>query len=174
MTGTLLLLTGDRGRGKTTLCQTLAEIKKNEGYRVAGLISPPRTESGEKTGILALDLHTGESHLLASRIPGEVTGISYGQWVFDPAVFEWGNRVLLQSTSADITFIDEVGPLEINLGIGWTNAMDILAQGDFSICLTVVRPEYIPYAQAHWQPACTFNVYDGIEKITAAIIASLP
>jgi len=36
--------------------------------------------------------------------------------------------------------VDELGPLELELGQGLVKALDVLAQGGFSLALVVVRP----------------------------------
>lgn len=150
MTGDLVVLTGGRGQGKTTLCRQLADLKAVAGWRVSGLLSPARIEAGVKTGIMALDLQSGESRLLASGIPGEIDGFSFGEWVFDPSVLEWAKQVLHCSVPADLLIVDEIGPLEFELGCGWSSALDILAQKDFQAGLVVVRPEYLADARRRW------------------------
>jgi nucleoside-triphosphatase THEP1 len=151
------VLTGRRGSGKTTLSTRLAEQKKTGGWQVTGLLSPARLEGSEKTGINALDIRSGESHLLASRVQGEIASFRYGEWTFDPAVWAWGNQILQASTPTDLLIVDEVGPLEFNLASGWINAFEVLARGSYRAALVVVRPECLESARCRFGP---FQLFD--------------
>lgn len=173
MKGNLVVLTGGRGRGKTTLCRQIIEIKTHQGWTVAGVLSPARMENGVKTGILAVDVHSGESHLLASRIPGEIDGLIFGEWVFDPVVLEWGNQVLQHSIRADLLIIDEIGPLEFSHGMGWNSAISILAQEDFSAGLAVVRPECLEAARSLLGPFSLFDLDMPSDNYFEVILESL-
>ncbi len=146
-TGLLLVLTGGRGSGKTTLCRRLIERKTNEGWQVTGLLSPARFEGDKKTGIQAQAIQTGETYLLASQIPGEISGLKFGEWEFDSTVLAWGNQVLQRSTPTDLLIVDELGPLEFKLATGWMSAFDVLAHDLYRAALVVVRPECLDDAR---------------------------
>lgn len=148
MISNVFVITGGRESGKTTHCSQLAKQKMAEGWQVTGLLSPARLEGNEKTGILAVDLHTGESHLLASRISGEIPGFQFGEWTFDPSAWIWGNQVLQHATPTDLLIVDEVGPLEFNLATGWVNVFDVLSHDAYHAALVVIRPECLGVAHS--------------------------
>lgn len=150
----LLVLTGERGSGKTTLLQRLIKHKAVQGWKIGGLLTPARVEAGVKTGFYAVDLQSGESHLFASRNPDEIHGFPFCEWTFDPAVLVWGNQVLAGSESVDLLIIDEIGPLELEHGEGWKNAIAILEKGTTpsQIILTVIRPECLMNAVKRFSP----------------------
>lgn len=126
--------------GKTTLCRSLADQARAEGMAVAGLLSPALFEGGRKAGILAEDLRSGETRLLARATPHPGFDLSFGTWHFDPQVLDWGNRVLASSLPCDLLIVDELGPLELLRGQGWTSALAVLRQREYSLGLVVVRP----------------------------------
>ncbi|MBV2193943.1 MAG: hypothetical protein KUL81_11460, partial [Azonexus sp.] len=64
-TGQLVLLSGERGAGKTAWCRSLAGLA--QGMTVAGLASPAVFCDGRKTAIDLLDLSRGETRRLAER-----------------------------------------------------------------------------------------------------------
>lgn len=152
----LWALTGERGAGKTTFCRALAERARAAGWDVAGLLSPGVFENGVKTGILVQDLRTGETHPLArvhpvpglaSAVQAENFSLAFGDWLFDPSAFAWGNQVLEASLPCDLLIVDELGPLELVRGEGWTSALAVLRQPRYRVGLVVVRPELVELAR---------------------------
>ncbi len=152
----LYFLTAPSGAGKTTFCRALAEQARAAGWDVAGILSPPVFENGEKVGILAQNLRIGETHQLAqcstSRLPlstshSPTSHLSLGQWLFSHSVLAWGNDLLAHSLPADLFIVDELGPLELIRGEGWVNAFEALRSGEYKIGLVVIRPELVETAR---------------------------
>lgn len=139
--GSILVVTGRQDAGKTSYCRGLVERWRQAGLKTAGILSVGRFKNGEKTGFHAHDLAGGESRLLASRSPGELEGFRLDQWVFDPRVMEWGNRVLADIDAADLLVIDELGPLEFLFQKGWMAAFEVLIMKRFRLAVVVIRPE---------------------------------
>ena len=151
----LYLITAPRGAGKTTFCRVLADQARAAGWDVAGILSPPVFENGIKTGILAQDLRTGESRPLAvlatqspTLAPDASAGVTnyhlpLGQWLFDPTVIAWGNQVLQSRQPCDLFIVDELGPLELIRGEGWSNALAALRQSTYRVGVVVIRPECV-------------------------------
>lgn len=163
---TLYLLTAPSGAGKTTFCAALAEQARAAGWDVAGILSPPVFENGEKTGIRVQNLRTGETRPLAQlapspagRGPGGETlpspigrgaggeGLSLGRWLFSPSALAWGNDILAACLPCDLFIVDELGPLELLRGAGWTNALQALRSQRYRAGIAVIRPELIETAQ---------------------------
>jgi len=174
MTGSRIVLTGPRGQGKTTLCRQLADLKASQGWQVAGLLSPARFEAGEKTGILVEEIRTGESRLLASRHAGEIRGYSFGEWVFDPTALDWGNRILQHAGPAGLFIIDEIGPLEFKLGVGWMKAFNLLAKNAYPASLVVVRPEHLVEAETRFGPVQIFQLNNRMSNALATLLTMIP
>ena len=127
--GTIRVISGLRGAGKTTRCQALIEHARGSGVRVAGLVSPGRyVANGIRNGIFALDLVSQETRLLANLIKGELKGYPFGHWKFDSSVFEWGNQILENIAETDLLVIDELGYLEFNFNGGWKASFDVLSK----------------------------------------------
>ncbi|GAB4495216.1 MAG: hypothetical protein Fur0016_31160 [Anaerolineales bacterium] len=159
---TLYLLTAPSGAGKTTFCAALAEQARAAGWDVAGVLSPPVFENGEKTGILVQNLRTRETRPLAivntlsphhasHLTPHELRITNYelhlGNWLFSPSALAWGNEILAASLPADLFLVDELGPLELIRNEGWTNALPALRQTTYKIAIAVVRPSLLATAQ---------------------------
>lgn len=147
-TGNILVLTGERGAGKSAYLQGLIESYRQSSRTVAGLLTLGRFENGTKTGYIVTDLATGEARLLAHKLlPGsslsEAKGMQFGHWEFDPEVFAWGNQRLEQFTGADILAVDELGFLEFDLKAGWMASFEALRKQEYRLALVVIRPECI-------------------------------
>jgi nucleoside-triphosphatase THEP1 len=140
----LLLLTGSRGAGKTSLLQELVEAAKQARWTLCGLLSPARLENGQKTGIQVIDAHSGTRRLLASRVVGELNGPRIGHWTFDSEAIAWGNDLLKHAPPSNLFVLDELGPLEFDRRQGWTAAFDLLAKpAACRLAIVVVRPNYV-------------------------------
>ena len=122
------------------------------------MLSLPRFEARQKTGIFALDLYSGEQRLLASCQSGEIVGLPFGKWTFDTHTLAWGNDVLEHAHPCDLLIIDEVGPLEFDLQHGWMACFQLLLRQTDGIVLVTVRPSYLARLQAFWQDSVTINV----------------
>ncbi len=131
----IILITGLRGVGKTTLCLRTVTLAKNAGYSCAGLLT--LREEGDLR--ILVDVRTGNRRSLTASGP---TGIPVGRYLFDPDTLAWGTAILARSIPCDLLVLDELGPLEMTGG-GWAIGMDILREGRFLLALVVVRPELV-------------------------------
>lgn len=81
-----MLLAGQRGVGKTTVCQRLVEIALRQEYRLAGVLTPALfDQSGAKVGFEIVDVESGERRVLAradSHLDGpRIVGLLLGAWI---------------------------------------------------------------------------------------------
>jgi nucleoside-triphosphatase THEP1 len=160
----IYIITGERGVGKTTLCQRVVEEACRRGWQARGVISPARMEGNGnnlyKIGIDLLDLSSGERFQLAQRIPddaGSNTGkngeVMTKRWAFDPQVLALGSRILAKSVPCDLLVVDELGPLEFERGEGWVEGLAALDSGLYRVALVVIRPELLEVARSRWHSA---------------------
>ena len=151
--GKILILTGPRGAGKTTLCARFIDQAREAGWCVAGVLSPARFVDGEKTGIDMVDLTSNERRELAMRsftASSEIRTIGYA---FDPQAMGWGNEILSENRNCDLLVVDELGPLELRRHQGWQAGLIALDRGKYRLALAVVRPELLGDAQLRWPEA---------------------
>jgi nucleoside-triphosphatase len=138
----VVLLTGVRGVGKTHLCQQVVDQARQSGYSCAGVLSPASFSGGEKVGINLVDVASGEERLLAEA---DDTGgeVRWGKYRFVRPTLDWGAELLEGAAPCDLLVVDELGPLELRLGLGLVAALHVLDEGGFSLALVVVRPELV-------------------------------
>ncbi len=153
MKGSIVLITGPRGAGKTTLCQRLVENAHQRGWQVTGLLTFGHFVNGEKVLLRAHDVQTGESRVLAHRRLNETP-----QWDFVHETLEWGNAVLASAVPTELLVIDELGPLEWVEGRGWTAGLTAVDSKQYRRALVVVRPELLERARARWPESVLLTV----------------
>ena len=140
----IMVLTGESGCGKTTLCARVVAALKARGVDVAGVLTLPRwtAQRGEKVGMDVEDVRTGERCALAEHVAvGQ--GTANLTWKFDDMGLARGAQILRGSTPCDVLVIDELGPLELIHNQGWISALDTLQAGNYRAALVVIRPGLI-------------------------------
>ncbi len=144
----IIVLTGERGVGKSTVCQEAVTLAQAAGYTCGGILTLSRPDDVR----LLVDVSSGDQRQLTlepSRPDAseERTVVCQGRFCFDPEVLRWGSIVLTQASPCDLLVVDELGPLEIERGEGWGSAFNVLRRGNFALALVVVRPELVMPAQ---------------------------
>ena len=155
--GTLLILTGARGAGKSAFCERLAETARSEGRTVAGLLSRAVLAGGRKTGIEAEDLRSGKRRTLATETAREPSPPG-PRWDFDEGALVWADGILTASVPCDLLIVDELGPLEFDRGRGWQAGFAALDSGEYALAVVVIRPELLARARERWPGAETLDV----------------
>jgi len=135
----IVILVASSGMGKTTACRRAVKLAKAAGFRAAGLLSVPLYRNGAKDAIVLYEVH-GHSWRTLARAHGESQGPQVGIWVFEQRALAWGQQVLASLPACDLLVIDEIGPLEIEQGLGLTNAFDVLRRPGYRLALVSLRP----------------------------------
>lgn len=145
----LNIITGPSGAGKSTWCLKAVSQARATGFVVSGLISPAVYRNHQKVGISLIDLKTWERRLLATRknMDEETTGCT---WDFDERTITWANHILCETSSNELLFIDELGPLELKQGEGFREGLRILDEGRYESAFVVVRPSLLSIARQRW------------------------
>ncbi len=171
----VVVVSGWREVGKTTLCRKLVEMGRAQRLDIAGLLSPARfaasSEAGKplvKTGIEVEDLRTGQRRLLASCLENELHGSQLGPWTFDDHVMNWGSEVLKSATPCDVLVIDELGPLEFDQQRGWSIGFELIDRQDYRLAVIVIRPEYLVQLHKRWPQATEISLEESIDTTSVA------
>jgi nucleoside-triphosphatase THEP1 len=135
-----VLLTGKIHIGKTTVCQSVIARARQQGWRVAGLLSPTVFDSdGQRIAVQMIDLATDEKRTLA-RLNQDLGGPQIGPYRFDSETLTWGHHVLTRAIDrgCDLLVIDEIGRLELEQDSG-LDVAPLLAERLLPLSLIVVR-----------------------------------
>lgn len=142
-----VILTGERGAGKTMLCLALAALSPRYG----GLVSPSLLDrAGHRVGFAARCLKTGGEWVLG-RSDAELDGPRFGRFSFSSAGIAHAVDCLRGILAArpdlaplksraprPVVIVDEIGPLELDHGEGLAPVLPLLAGAGH--LLLVVRP----------------------------------
>jgi nucleoside-triphosphatase THEP1 len=153
----IVILTGQRGAGKSTVCSKTVDQAQARGYTCGGIITLRQTTPGRVTDCRdVLDVRTGHSRRLTVKVEPDPSAASsvviQGRFRFDPQTLAWAEDVLAQATPSHLLVVDELGPLEIIRGQGWKNAFDVLEKDAFRLALVVVRPELVDQVRLRLPP----------------------
>jgi nucleoside-triphosphatase THEP1 len=143
----IIVVTGEKGCGKSTLCEWCALEFQSKNYEVAGLLSISNYKKHEKNSIFVKSIRSGKTHFLAQRMKIVNNQSLTPRWKFNPKGLEWGNKQLSISVPCDFLIIDELGLLEFMNQRGWTQAFPILLRGNFRLALVVIRPQLLSKAK---------------------------
>ena len=153
----LVLITGPSGSGKTACCTELVSQAREQGFSVGGILCPAVFERGKKVGIDQLDISTRERRRLGIRSNSTGNGM-VGRWQMDESVIARGNQIIAGLESEDVIIIDELGPLELEEGYGYQEALRLLDEGCYRTAFIVVRPALLPLAQLRWPKSHVFEL----------------
>jgi nucleoside-triphosphatase THEP1 len=149
----LVVLYGPPETGKSSYLEQLVQYYRTLGLEVRGLISPAIIYENIKTGIRAKDISTGETRFLAAKRPVPLTDNSKLGYVFNEQTVAWGNEVLSASVPTEVLIIDEIGPLELKLNKGWTNALDCIRRRSYQLAIVVLRESLHDEIRNKWSVA---------------------
>ncbi len=153
----VVLLTGPRGSGKTTACGALVAEMRGAGRRVGGVVCPARFRDGAKVGIDVVEVAGGLRRLLAvragdatARDEGQGRELALGAWSFDREALAWADEALAATSPlCDLVVVDELGPLELLRGEGFSAALDLIDTAS-GLVVAVVREELLGVALERW------------------------
>jgi nucleoside-triphosphatase THEP1 len=158
--GGIFIITGEIQSGKTSLCLEIAEIARDKGVQLGGLLSPGVFLEGVKVAIDALDLKTGKLVRLADSVDQGAGPLTTKRYAFYPKAVAWGNQVLEDAVPCELLLVDELGPLEFNRGQGWVKGFKAVASGDYRAALLVIRPSLLEEALSRWEVDRIYDLDD--------------
>jgi nucleoside-triphosphatase THEP1 len=133
----IIVITGKRGIGKSTICIQIAKAVINKGFYCGGII----TYKSKDSEIIVENVENSKTMLLASTKP-IYSGPSIGKYYFNSEGLNFGLKALKRGLSKDLLFIDELGHLEVE-SKGFAVVFDYLKPGSFSCAIVVIREELL-------------------------------
>ena len=141
----LMIITGPMRSGKTRFCRELFRILRQDSLSPFSITEEnARDAAGIPISLSLRDEETGETMALGSRADGPaLPGRPYGAFRFSGEAFAWADAKVRAAVARGCgpIIIDEIGPLEVNEGGGFSGTLEWAAEnGDCPLLLTL-RPE---------------------------------
>ncbi|MBU0753504.1 MAG: DUF2478 domain-containing protein [Planctomycetes bacterium] len=133
----LYVLTGPVRCGKTTLLEQVVRELQNLNVHIDGFLSKAVMEQGNLAGYDLFDLQQRKAGPFIRR-EGEASWERSGAFFFQPQGIEQAMKIVHRARQADLTVIDEIGPLELK-GKGIWPAIEPLLGQESSSALVIVR-----------------------------------
>lgn len=170
----IILLTGEKGCGKSSVALNLSRRLAQAGIPTGGVICPGIFAQGRKIGILSHYPATGyeeqvglESASWGKPVP-EPTGMdafSYGRWEFRQSALAKADASIIRDMEAALfVFVDEIGPLELDHGIGLCRTLTRLdADKNIDNCVFLVctRQDLALPLKQRWPDSCLVELTGG-------------
>lgn len=122
----LVVIVGSSGAGKSTICRRVIDEWRRRGLSAAGVVAGARAGSPAGRGLDVVDVATGQRLPLAEfdrATGGPVTG----RWHFHQDTLAAGLAWCAAVRPDALFVVDEVGPLELEQGLGWAPVVPRLA-----------------------------------------------
>ena len=133
----VIIITGDIGIGKTTVCRRLIEIVQNQGYSCGGIL----TRKAPDKGIIIEGIQSGETETLAST-NNVYHGPRTAKYSFNAKGIAFGVREVEKGISSSLLVVDEIGHLELR-GEGFAKVIELIRTGRVKNCVLVIRKELL-------------------------------
>jgi nucleoside-triphosphatase THEP1 len=141
-----IIISGEIGVGKTSVCRKLAEIIQNKGHSCGGILTYKASDKGVIKGIIIEDIKSGQTETLAST-SHDYSGPRTARYCFNPRGIEFGIKAIGEGASASTLIVDEIGYLELD-GKGFVRALELA--NIINHCVLVIRSELLPRFLVHF------------------------
>lgn len=131
----IVLVTGERQIGKSTVCRKLVQRLQKAEYQLSGLLT-------QRTGTHDLEvteLHTAQTYPLTLPFDPQVDR-PLGNFLFSPDAVRRSNAAFDTCFPTQIFFLDELGPLELKHHKGWIRVIPMLRKQVVGLAFVVIRP----------------------------------
>lgn len=135
----IVILSGQIGIGKTTICDKVIERACADGHTCGGVVSRKGRDNLGRAVIRVVDVSVGGGGVVLAR-EGEPfkDGPSAGRFHYSPEGIEYAGKAILSGAGSDLLLIDEVGRLELD-GEGFAPALGKVGLKKLDRVLLVVR-----------------------------------
>ena len=134
----VIIITGDKQKGKTQTAKALNGLLQSRGIAVGGVLSDRVTNGGETAGYELINIATGHRMPFLKKNEAFMDN-KIGRFEIDTETLLQGQQILNPANLSihDVVVIDEVGTLELQ-GKGWAQALEgIMEANSLPVVLTV-------------------------------------
>ena len=171
----VIIVTGEIGIGKTTVCDKALKMLQSAGYICGGILTYKAIDGS----LTVLDIQTRERRTLASTHDDTYHGPHTGKYFFSVKGIEFGLRAIERGIASDILFVDEIGYLELS-GDGFARSLELIKAQKAKNSILVIRKKLLSafLTQLDDNPSVfetTVSTRNQLpHKICASLTANLP
>jgi len=142
MNNKVIIITGNKGDGKTTKLKNIINLLRAVSIGVAGFVAVGEWQNGERSKYTLVDIITGKMSVICTVTATEGYQ-KLERFYFNPNTIEFGENVLANiPTEKNVVVVDEIGPFELN-GEVWHNSLQRLIKNTNHVLLISVRNKLI-------------------------------
>jgi nucleoside-triphosphatase THEP1/energy-coupling factor transporter transmembrane protein EcfT len=166
-----VVVTGSTNSGKTAALIAGVERLRRLGRAVAGFVQTAEWEGDRKVGFDVLDLQSGDTAKLATRVEAG-SGRHGTSFRFSDEGFDLGRAALRRARPGCVVVVDELGPVELRGGGHMPAVREALGVPDLAAILVVVRRTLVPslLAALEASDAIVIDVGDRSDDTVSAIV----
>jgi nucleoside-triphosphatase len=109
----VIIITGNKGDGKTTMLLKIVDVLNNYNTNVAGFVAVGEWRNGERSKYTLVDILSGKSAIICTDTA--INGYDkHGRFYFNPLAIKFGEKILSNTQKQNwVIVIDEIGPFEL-------------------------------------------------------------
>lgn len=143
-----IIVTADRGSGKTTFIKEIAAILEEKKVPYSGFYAEGTWDSNKVRNTFTLTLlPSKESILLCDTITE--SWLLHGRFRFNPDAISKGTEIVINTPAKAAIIIDEVGIMELN-GNVWANALSEAVKKNQNPIIISVRTHFLDDILSKW------------------------
>lgn len=169
MSKKVYIITGHSNQGKTTWIAGAIDFLFSNNQNFAGLFCPSDFTDGKKSAIDCVLLPEKKKLCLAKRKQDFSSGYSR-KWKFDDDVIDAVNKHVENIKSCTYFICDEIGPLELIKGGGFTSAIKFMQSQNFKNAIVAIRPSMIEKFKNLFDSQMQFLIINVTEKHDYSIL----
>ncbi len=133
----VIVVTGEIGIGKTTVCDKALKMLQSAGFICGGILTYKAVDGS----LTVLDIQTGERKTLASA-HDRSRGPRTGKYFFSVEGIEFGLKAIERGITSDVLFVDEIGYLEL-YGDGFARSLELIKAQKPKNSILVIRKQLV-------------------------------
>ena len=141
----IIIITGKRGSGKTTLAHTYIESLRNQGKEIGGIVTglDDTKRYEKKFSYSVVDIASTEEKVLVASVKFPRESMKAGRFYINLRVLSWAiEKIVAASRKCSAVMIDELGPVELQGG-GYAGIAKELVNRYKGLIIFIVRIELL-------------------------------
>ena len=142
MSNKVIIITGNKGDGKTTMLLNIVDVLKKNSIDIAGFVAVGEWRNSERSKYTLVDVASGKLALICTDTATKGYD-KHGRFYFNPLAVKFGEKILSSTQTRKLVIvIDEIGPFELNDKV-WHNSLVHHIEKTQNVLLLSVREKLV-------------------------------